>query len=115
MRALVLMGVLGVMVAIAVWSVPAAAQQSNGTLHPPYSPDPAHPAHPVYPTHPIYPPWPNAAPTYTPAPRYPTDSRNLTLDNRVPTLWPAGPGVGDATPRLGSPNRESRRGVERMR
>jgi hypothetical protein len=71
----------GVMAAASVAWVPAAAQ---------------------LPAAPLYPPSPPAAPSYIPAPRYPTDSRNLTLDNRAPTLWPAGPELRDATPRLGS-------------
>ena len=79
MRAGILMGVMAFS---AAWWAPAAAQLSNS---------------------PLYAPWPNAAPTYVPAPRYPTDSRNPTLDNRAPTLWPTGPEVRDATPRGGSP------------
>ena len=73
---------IGVMAFSAAWWAPAAAQLSNS---------------------PLYAPWPNAAPTYIPAPRYPTDSRNPTLDNRAPTLWPAAPDLRNATPRFGSP------------
>ena len=88
MRARVLIGVMAS--CTACWA-PAAAQLSTS---PPYPPDPLQPLHQ---------PWPNAAPTYIPAPRYPTDSRNLTLDNRAPTLWPTAPDLRDATPRVGSP------------
>ena len=85
MRACILMGV---MASSTAWWAPAAVQLSNSPHYPPY---------------PLHQPWSNAAPPYTPAPRYPTDSRNLTLDNRAPTLWPTGPEVRDATPRGGSP------------
>lgn len=84
MRACIL---IGVMASSTAWWAPAAAQLSNS---------------PLYPANPMHQPWPNAEPTYIPAPRYPTDSRNLTLDNRAPTLWPAVPEVRDAAPRLGS-------------
>jgi hypothetical protein len=91
---------IGVMVLGTGWWAPAAAQVSNSPLYQP-SPSLATPSWPV---------WQGmpdgrantAAPQYIPAPRYPTDSRNLTLDNRAPTLWPAGPDLRDASPRLGS-------------
>ena len=79
MRACILIGVLAT---CTTWWAPAAAQLSN---------------------RPLYAPWPNAEPTYLPAPRYPTDSRNPTLDNRAPTLWPLAPDLRNAPPRFGSP------------
>ena len=91
MRARVL---IGVMASCAAWWAPAAAQLSNSPPYPPY---------PLHSPHPLHQPWSNAAPTYIPAPRYPTDSRNLTLDNRAPTLRPTAPDLRDATPRVGSP------------
>jgi hypothetical protein len=96
MRAYVLMGVMTL--STGGWA-PAAAQVSNSPL---YQPSPAG-------APPSWPAWQGMqdgragmAPQYIPAPRYPTDSRNLTLDNRAPTLWPAGPDLRDSAPRLGS-------------
>ena len=60
------------------------------------------PAAAQLPAAPLYPTSPRAAPSYIAAPRYPTDSRNLTLVNRAPMLWPAGPELRDAAPRLGA-------------
>ena len=88
MRACIL---IGVMASCTVGWAPAAAQLSNS------------PSYPINPMNPVHEPWPNAAPTYGPAARYPTDSRNPTLDNRAPTLWPLGPDLRNATPRFGSP------------
>ena len=51
---------------------------------------------------PWYQPSPMVAPPYLPAPRYPTDSRNPTLDNRSPSLKSVTPDLRDPTPRLGS-------------
>jgi hypothetical protein len=89
------MGVLAM--AAGAW-VTASAQVSNSPL---YQPSPA--AAP-----PSWPAWQGmqdgratwAAP-YTQAPRFPTDSRNLSLDNRAPTLWPVAPDVRGAAPRWG--------------
>jgi hypothetical protein len=96
MRACVLMGVMTLTAAV---GLPAAAQVSNSPLY--------QPSASVAP--PSWPAWQGMldgravlAPQYLPAPRYPTDSRNLTLDNRAPTLWPAGPDLRDAAPRPGS-------------
>lgn len=90
---------IGVMALSAGGWGPAGAQLSNSPL---YQPSPA-----VAP--PSWPAWQGVhdgragmAPHYIPTPRYPTDSRNLTLDNRAPTLWPAGPDLRDTSPRLGS-------------
>jgi hypothetical protein len=77
----------------------AAAQVSNSPLYQP-SPMLETPTWPAWQgvqdgrgvgAPPFAPPMP-----YTPPARYPTDSRNLTLDNRAPTLR-------DVSPRLGSP------------
>jgi hypothetical protein len=96
MRAYVLMGVMAL--GSGAW-VTAAAQVSNSPL---YEPSPAAAAPPSWPA------WQGMqdgraawAQPYTQAPRYPTDSRNLTLDNRAPTLWPAAPELRGAAPRWG--------------
>lgn len=95
MRACVLVGLMAL--SIAGWA-PAAAQLSNSPLYPP-SPGASPPSDPA---------WQDlqdgrvGAPNYLPAPRWPTDSRNPTLDNRAPTLWPLAPDLRNATPRLGS-------------
>jgi hypothetical protein len=97
MRASILIGAMAISL---VGGPPAAwAQVSNSPLFEP-SPGAAPPSWPA---------WQGMqdgravlAPQYIPAPRYPTDSRNLTLDNRAPTLWPAGPDLRDAVPRNGA-------------
>jgi hypothetical protein len=97
MRATVL---IGVMTLSTGWWASAVAQVLNSPL---YQPSPAVAT-------PSWPAWQGmpdgranlAPPQYIPAPRYPTDSRNLTLDNRAPSLWPAGPDLRDTSPRLGS-------------
>ena len=96
MRACVFISVMTL--TIGGWAT-AAAQVSNSPL---YQPTPS-----VAP--PSWPAWQGMpdgragiAPLYVPAPRYPTDSRNLTLDNRAPTLWPSGPQLRDSVPRLGT-------------
>jgi hypothetical protein len=94
-------GVLIAIMAVATGGfTPAGAQQSNSPLY--------QPGAMVAP--PSWPAWQGTqdgraglAPPYIPAPLYPTDSRNLTLDNRAPTLWPAGPDLRDTAPRFGSP------------
>lgn len=101
MRAQVLMGIRGVIGVIAMmpgwWASVALAQLSNSPLHlgSPMTTSPSWPA------------WQGVqdgtAPPYIPAPRYPTDSRNPTLDNRSPSLRSVTPNLRDPTPRLGSP------------
>ena len=107
MRARVLMGaggargvtsVLGVVaVMFGAWASVAQAQQSNSPL---YQPSPTV-------TPPSWPEWQGVQdggpPLYVPAPRYPTDSRNPTLDNRAPSLRSVTPNPRDSTLRLGSP------------
>ena len=100
MRARFLMGVRCVVGVIAVisgaWASVAQAQLSNSPL---YQPSPMV-------TPPSWPAWQGmhdgSAPPYLPAPRYPTDSRNPTLDNRSPSLRSVTPDLRDPTPRLGS-------------
>jgi hypothetical protein len=91
---------IGMVVVAAGGLTPAGAQQSNSPLYPPGAM--------VAP--PSWPAWQGVqdgrgglAPPYFPAPRFPTDSRNLTLDNRAPTLWPAAPDLRDRTPQFGPP------------
>ena len=98
MRAYVWTGVMALASGVCL---PAAwAQQSNSPL---YQPAPSV-APPSWPTWQVMPDGrAGIAPPYLPAPRYPTDSRNLTLDNRAPTLWPSGPELRDTSPRPGSP------------
>ncbi len=94
-------GVVSVCGAVAVmfgaWASVAQAQLSNSPL---YQPSPS-----VMP--PSWPAWQGVqdggAPTYIPAPRYPTDSRNPALDNRAPALRSVTPDQRDSTLRLGSP------------
>lgn len=91
------MSVFGVVALMSVgWASVAHAQLSNSPL---YQPSP-----PV--TSPSWPGWQgvqdSGAPTYIPAPRYPTDSRNPTLDNRSPSLRSVTPDLRDPMPRLGS-------------
>ena len=107
MRARVLMGaggvrgvtsVLGVVAMMfGAWTSAAQAQQSNSPL---YQPTPM-----VMP--PSWPGWQGVQdggpPLYIPAPRYPTDSRNLALDNRAPSLRSVTPDPRESTLRLGSP------------
>ena len=96
MRACVFIGVMTL--TIGGW-VPAGAQVSNSPL---YQPAPSV-APPSWPTWQVMPDGrAGMAPPYIPAPRYPTDSRNLTLDNRAPTLWPLGPELRDTSSRPGS-------------
>lgn len=93
------------------------AQVSNAPLHPSQAAFPAQPAYPPYPQYPLPPAasgWPSGpglqggqfeGPGQTipgMADRYLSD-RSPVLDNRVPTLRPAGPDLRDTTLRLGSP------------
>ena len=79
------------------WASVAQAQLSNSPL---YQPSPTV-------TPPSWPGWQGVQdggpPLYIPAPRYPTDSRNPTLDNRAPSLRSVTPDPRDSTLRLGSP------------
>ena len=96
MRACVFISVMTL--TVGGWA-PAAAQVWNSPL---YQPAPSV-APPSWPTWQVMPDGrAGTAPPYLPAPRYPTDSRNLTLDNRAPTLWPLGPELRDTSPRSGS-------------
>jgi hypothetical protein len=93
----------------------AHAQVSNAPLHPSQAAFPSQPAYSPYPQYPLAPAatrWPSgmhggsfegsglAMPGV--ADRYPSD-RSPSIDNRAPTLRPAGPDLRDTTLRLGSP------------
>ena len=84
-------GVFGVVALMSVgWASVAHAQLSNS---------------------PLYQPSPAVAPPYIPAPRYPTDSRNPTLDNRSPSLRSVTPDLRDSTLPLGLPLEDSDSGM----
>ena len=96
MRAYMVIGVM----ALAGGAAPARAQLSNSPLYQP-SPTVAQPSWPAWQG--VQDGRAGLAPPYIPAPRYPTDSRNPSLDNRAPTLSPLSPDLRDSTLRQGSP------------
>jgi hypothetical protein len=100
MRAYVLIGTM----ALAFGGLtPAAAQQSNSPLYQ-STPTVAPPSWPAWQgVHDGRAVWAPPSYIYIPPGRYPTDSRNLMLDNRAPNLWSTAPDLRDRSPHLGPP------------